>query len=240
MSFDLMKIVGEMGVFALGILVALLVMFLAALTVFVERLWVFSRTRRRSKRFAAVAARLLDRGDYDELQRAADDPKGGPLASLLAAGLRAYSKARAKPPTGDVSPIELTKRELGRQADFISAGLRRGLGVLASVGSVAPFVGLLGTVVGIIDAFQGIAAEGSGGMGAVSAGIAEALIVTAIGLGVAIPVVLAFNLLVARSDSLMMAIDQARGQLVDHLEAHPSAAPQRSRVVSGEVTVNAA
>jgi len=242
MSFNLVKILSDMGPFAMAIMIALLVMFFAALTVFVERLWVFWRTRRRSIEFAMVATRLLERGEYAALQGAADDPKAGSLASLLASGLRTYSRAVIAPPTGNVTPIELTRRELARRADFISASLRRGLGVLASVGSVAPFVGLLGTVIGIIGAFQGIAAEGSGGIGAVSAGIAEALIVTAVGLGVAIPSVLAFNFLQARSDALMMAIDQARGQLVDHLEAHPTPAERlvASRTVSGEVSAHAA
>lgn len=222
MSFDIGTIFAEMGVFALIIVGALGLMAVAALTVFVERLWSFGRTRRKSAEFAGQAAALLDRRDYAQLLAAAERPRGGPLANLLASGLRSYQKAIDSPPSGDVSPIELCRRELSRRADFISAQLRRGLGVLASVGSVAPFVGLLGTVVGIIDAFEGIAAEGSGGIGAVSSGIAEALVVTAIGLVVAIPAVLAFNYLSARSDALMMAIDQARGQLVDHLEAHPA------------------
>jgi biopolymer transport protein ExbB len=239
MSFNLVKIISEMGPFAMGIMITLLVMFFAALTVFVERLWVYWRTRKRSVRFAGVASELLQRGAYRELQAAAEEPKAGSLASLLAAGLRTYRKARETPPTGEVTPIELTKRELGRRADYISASLRRGLGVLASVGSVAPFVGLLGTVIGIIAAFQGIAAEGSGGIGAVSSGIAEALIVTAVGLGVAIPAVLAFNYLMARSDSLMMAIDQARGQLVDYLEAHPSPADGGVAGRSGRAQVSA-
>jgi biopolymer transport protein ExbB len=225
MSFELSKIFSEMGVFALVIAGALALMAIAALTVFVERLWVYGRTRRRSARFAGQAAAMLGRGAYQELMLAAEQRKSGSLASLVGAGLRTYSGAVARPPSGDVSAIELARREVARRADFISAQLRRGLGVLASVGSVAPFVGLLGTVVGIIDAFEGIAAEGSGGIGAVSSGIAEALVVTAIGLVVAIPAVLAFNYLSARSDSLMMAIDQARGQLIDHLEAHPIAPP---------------
>lgn len=229
MSFDIAKIFSEMGVFALIIVAALGLMAVAALTVFVERLWSFSRTRRKSAEFAGQAAALLDRGAYRELLAAAERPKGGPLASLLASGLRTYQRAIEKPPSGGVSAIELCRRELGRRADFISAQLRRGLGVLASVGSTAPFVGLLGTVVGIIQAFEDIAAEGSGGMGAVSSGIAEALVVTAIGLVVAIPAVLAFNFLSARSDALMMAIDQARGQLVDHLEAHPVVAAPHER-----------
>jgi len=230
-----------MGVFAFTIVAVLALMGFVSLAVFVERLWIYWRTRRRSLAFAGKAGRLLEVGAYDELAGAAADPKAGALANLLSAGLRTYRKARSSPPTGDVTPIELTKRELARQADYISAGLRRGLGVLASTGSVAPFVGLLGTVIGIIDAFQGIAAEGSGGIGAVSSGIAEALIVTALGLAIAIPVVLAFNFLTARSDALMMAIDQARGQLVDHLEAHPMPSPESGRrTISGEVSVNAA
>jgi biopolymer transport protein ExbB len=238
MNFDLMKIVNDMGVFALVIVGVLLLMGFVSLAVFVERLWVYWRTRKRSLVFAGVAARLLERRAYDDLQTAAEDRKAGALASLLASGLRTFRKAMERPPTGDVTGIELTKRELARQADYISASLRRGLGILASVGSVAPFVGLLGTVIGIIDAFQGIAAEGSGGIGAVSSGIAEALIVTAVGLAVAIPVVLGFNLLTARSDSLMMAIDQARGQLVDYLEAHPI--PVAEGRAPAELSVNAA
>ena len=223
MSFDLSKIFSEMGVFALAIVSALGLMAVASLSVLVERLWVFGRTRRRSAAFAGTASSLLGRGDYRALVAAAERPKSGSLASLIGAGLRVYTRASERPPAGDVSAIELCRRELARRADDLSAQLRRGLGVLASVGSVAPFVGLLGTVVGIIDAFEGIAASGSGGIGAVSGGIAEALVVTALGLVVAIPAVLAFNYLSARSDALLMAIDQARGQLVDHLEAHPIA-----------------
>jgi len=90
--------------------------------------------------------------------------------------------------------------------------------VLASVGSVAPFVGLLGTVLGIISAFQGIASTGSGGLSSVSAGISEALIETALGLAVAIPAVLAFNYLstvIARDE---MALNTAAGELLDTID----------------------
>ncbi|MEZ4261906.1 MAG: MotA/TolQ/ExbB proton channel family protein [Polyangiaceae bacterium] len=96
--------------------------------------------------------------------------------------------------------------------------LRRGMGVLASVGSVAPFVGLLGTVVGIITAFQGIAATGSGGLGAVSAGIAEALVETALGLMVAIPAVLFFNQLNNKMNSVEAELARRTGELLDEVE----------------------
>src|SRR5688572_18812202 len=102
MSFDLAKIFEEMGVFALIIVSVLGLMAVAALTVFVERLWVYGRTRRRSAAFAGTAAALLDRRDYRALMGAADDPKGGPLASLLASGLKTYARAVETPPSGDV------------------------------------------------------------------------------------------------------------------------------------------
>ena len=91
-------------------------------------------------------------------------------------------------------------------------------GRTVAVGSTAPFIGLFGTVIGIITAFQGIAAAGGGGIGAVSAGIAEALIVTAVGLFVAITAVLFFNYLSGRFDQLDMSMQHSAGELVDFLE----------------------
>jgi biopolymer transport protein ExbB len=102
--------------------------------------------------------------------------------------------------------------------EALGSDLRRGLSVLASVGSVAPFVGLLGTVIGIIGAFQGIAATGSGGLGAVSAGIAEALIETAFGLMVAIPAVLLFNWLTTRINAIDLVLARSAGELLDEIE----------------------
>jgi biopolymer transport protein ExbB len=191
-------------------------MAMSSMAVFVERLWVLARSRRASRRFAHVASDIIGRRAHEELVPAADAHRGSHLAGLLAAGVKAYVGGVRNP--GQLAPVELARRELERKAETVSQELRRGLSILASTGSVAPFVGLLGTVIGIIAAFQGIAAEGSGGLGAVSAGIAEALVVTALGLVVAIPSVLAFNYLNGRADALLLALDQARGELVDHLE----------------------
>jgi biopolymer transport protein ExbB len=126
--------------------------------------------------------------------------------------------AKSRLPAGKLGPVELTRRELERIYERVGADVRRGMSVLASVGSVAPFVGLLGTVVGIIESFAGIAKTGSGGLGAVSAGISEALVVTALGLLVAIPAVLMFNLLSTRADALVLSLDLARREFMDHLE----------------------
>lgn len=223
MQFDIVKIFQHMGLFAALIAGTLALMAMSSMAVFLERNWVYFRSRQVSRRFAGVARSSLDREAWETFVKDAAQFPASHLARLLGAGMRAYVAARTKP--GAVTAVELTRRELDRRAEAVSADLRRGMGVLASVGSIAPFVGLLGTVVGIIDAFQGIAAEGSGGLGAVSAGISEALVVTALGLVVAIPSVLAFNHLSSQVDGLVLAIDQARGEFADFLENHtPGAA----------------
>jgi biopolymer transport protein ExbB len=217
MHFDLIKIFREMDVFARAVVGTLVLMAVAASAVLIERLWVYARARRRSRAFGREAADLLGRGDHSRLCELAERARGTPLAALVAAGLRVYLSRLGRP--GALSAVELARREMERRTESLVAEIRRGLSVLASVGSVAPFVGLLGTVVGIIAAFQGIAKEGSGGLGAVSAGIAEALVVTALGLLVAIPAVLAFNFVSVRADALVRRLDEARGELLDHLES---------------------
>ena len=234
MSFNLADVFRQMQPFAMAIVAVLVLMAMAALSIFVERIWVYFRSRRMSKRFAGEAAALLERRDLPAIVKLAALYEGCHLATMLNAGTKTYLAAIAKP--GELGAVELTRRELGRQADAVSSDVRRGMSVLASVGSIAPFVGLLGTVIGIISAFQGIAAEGSGGLGAVSAGIAEALIVTAIGLVVAIPSVLAFNLLSGRADTLLLALDLARGEFLDYLENQTggSSGGERVAVRDGE------
>ena len=117
-----------------------------------------------------------------------------------------------------MSAVDLARNESERALEAQGADLRRGMGVLASVGSVAPFVGLLGTVIGIIGAFQGIASTGSGGLGAVSAGISEALIETAFGLMVAIPAVLLFNWLTNKINGVELTLNRSAGELLDEIE----------------------
>jgi biopolymer transport protein ExbB len=226
MTFDLIHIFQQMSLFQWLVVGTLLIMAISSTAVVLDRLLVFARSRGSGRKFAAAATALLDRREYDRLAAEGSGLKSCHLARMLAAGAKTYAEASRKAP-GPISPAELARRELDRQREVIDAELRRGMGVLSSTGSVAPFVGLLGTVVGIIAAFEGIAKEGSGGLGAVSAGIAEALIVTALGLLVAIPAVMLFNFLSTKADKLMLAIDQAASQLADHLDAGhaPVAAP---------------
>lgn len=214
MSFDLLHMWSTMGFGARLIAGFLLLMGVASLTIMVERAWVLMRTVARSRKFAEEVMPLLEKGDFDGARAFAESHKGSHLALVVASTLKAYLHRSQ----GQLSPVERASRELDRCMEQIGAQLRRGLSLLASVGSVAPFVGLLGTVVGIIAAFQGIAATGSGGLSAVSAGISEALVETALGLVVAIPAVLIFNVLSTRIDNIESSLQQAGGRLIDDLE----------------------
>ena len=108
------------------------------------------------------------------------------------------------------------RRAIQRATALTANDLKKGIPSLATIGATAPFVGLLGTVVGIITAFQGIAATGSGGLGAVSAGISEALVETALGLVVAIPAVWFYNYFTGRLEYFNVEMDNSSSELVDY------------------------
>lgn len=220
MEFSLEAIWASMGFLAKSVVLVLLVFAVASLGVFIERLLFFRKVTGQARTFARTSTPLLEGARHEELLGVCKTHAGVPLAEIVQAGLAAYLKGvrDVKAGTGAMHPVELTKRTLDRRVESLQAELRRGFVVLASVGSISPFVGLFGTVVGIINAFEGIARTGSGGLGSVSAGIAEALVVTAFGLAVAIPAVLAFNFLTTRVERLDMGLDQSAGELLDHLE----------------------
>ncbi|MBE7484392.1 MAG: MotA/TolQ/ExbB proton channel family protein [Polyangiaceae bacterium] len=218
MSFNLAHIWESMGLLGKVIAAVLLAMGIASIGVVVERLLAFSRSAKESIQFAQKATPLLRSWEVETLLTTAKAHKSSALARLFAAIVERYIGG-FETVEGKITPVELARNEAERQKEQLGAELRRGMSVLASVGSVAPFVGLLGTVVGIIAAFQGIASTGSGGLGAVSAGIAEALIETAFGLMVAIPAVLFFNYLTARVNSIELALARSAGELLDEMEA---------------------
>lgn len=217
MELSLLEIWETMGLLARLVAVSLFGMGFASLVVCVERLLVLERARQASAAFATKARPLMEARDVDsmlDLSRGEEFARA-PLARLVRHGLETF-RANLRDPA--VGPVEMARRELDRRLEQLASEGRRGMGILASTGSTAPFIGLFGTVIGIITAFQGIAASGGGGIGAVSAGIAEALIVTAVGLIVAIFAVLVFNVLTARFDKFDMSMQHAASELVDYLE----------------------
>jgi biopolymer transport protein ExbB len=218
MTFGLLEMLHTMGLPAKIVGAFLLTMGLASLTTFIERLISLRRSRAASRAFAAEAGDALKEGRVETVIAEAGKHPRGHLPRLVQSGLSFYAQARSTADDRGLSPAEATRRHLERYLEELGADLRRGMPVLASVGSVAPFVGLLGTVVGIISAFQGIASSGSGGLSSVAAGISEALVETALGLAVAIPAVLAFNYLSNSIAGDERALAMAAGELSDTIE----------------------
>ncbi|WP_437663214.1 MotA/TolQ/ExbB proton channel family protein [Sorangium sp. So ce1182] len=220
MQFTLIELWGHMGIFAKLIVFALAIMSVSSLVIFGERLVVSFKSRAASREFAERVGPLLARGEF-EGARTAGKPKDeiGYLGRVIGAGIAAYtSSAPARLPAHGHERdgvFESVSRALERQAQREVLSLKRGYGLLATVGSTAPFVGLLGTVMGIVTAFQQMAASGSGGLGTVSAGIAEALITTAFGLLVAIPAVMGYNYLQGWVDARAIDISESSNEFLD-------------------------
>ncbi|MCC6333570.1 MAG: MotA/TolQ/ExbB proton channel family protein [Myxococcales bacterium] len=219
MDFSLPHLWASMGLFARMIAIILLFMSAASLLVMFERIVVFAKSRSESYRFAEKMAKVLSGGDLKAAADAGLTKQVGHIGRVINAGLLAFKLA----PLGDAhrdTAIESVARALERQAAREVQVFKRGLGVLATVGSTAPFVGLLGTVMGIVNAFQAMASSGSGGLGTVSAGIAEALITTAFGLLVAIPAVMAFNFLQGWVDARAVDISESSNEFLDAISKH--------------------
>jgi biopolymer transport protein ExbB/TolQ len=217
MELSLFEIWESMSLLSRLVAISLLGMGVASFAVIIERTWVLRRTDRESMEFASKSRSQFADGDIGGVLELARRFTRNPLARLTAIGVQTF-QANEHKDGGPSAAAELTRRELARKLELYSAEGRRGMGMLASIGSTAPFIGLFGTVIGIIVAFQGIASAGGGGIAAVSAGIAEALIVTAVGLIVAITSVLFFNYLSGRFDRLDMQMQHAAGELIDYLE----------------------
>jgi biopolymer transport protein ExbB len=220
MDFTLLGLWHEMGFTARAVVVVLGLMSFYSLAITGERLITFSRGRRLSQAYIEALAPMVDGGA--RLREAVGLHKrfaGGPVAAVIGAGLVEYGRSVERPgaPPAPFDVAEIVNRAMERRKDRELAGLRRGMPVLATVASSAPFVGLFGTVGGIITAFQklGDPSKGGGGIGTVSAGIAEALITTAAGLAVAILSVWFYNYFTARIDDITIDIDETASELVD-------------------------
>src|SRR3954463_6099835 len=181
----------------------------------IDRWIAFSAARKQSRQFAPVVAGALREGKLDEAIRVAERNKKSHLAKVVTAGLQEF-KAHGESTEIPGEQIEASKRALERAEAIVHAELKRGLGGLATIGSTAPFVGLFGTVVGILNAFQSISNAKTTGLGAVAGGISEALVTTAIGLFVAIPAVWMFNYFTNRVEAFDVEMDNSSSELIDY------------------------
>jgi biopolymer transport protein ExbB/TolQ len=217
---DLMAMWQQMGIVAKAVAFVLFFMSMWSFGVAIERIFTFTQARNQSKMFAPqVAKHLRDQRLKDAIALASSkNYRYSHLAKVVLAGLQEYQfqQESGGQGLGREDLMDTVRRSIQRASALTASDLKKGVSALATIGSTAPFVGLLGTVVGVITAFQGIAASGSGGIGAVSAGIAEALVETALGLLVAIPAVWFYNYLTGRLDYFNVEMDNSSSELVDY------------------------
>ncbi len=214
-GFRPMEMWGAMGNFARGIVIILFIMSIWSLAVMIDRYLYFSAARKQSREFAPKVAGALKEGRLDEAIKVADRSKKSHLAEVVTAGLTEF---RSFGSGGAITEeqVESSKRALERSESIVHAKLKKGLGSLATIGATAPFVGLLGTVMGILDAFQKIASSKSQGLAVVAGGISEALVTTAFGLLVAIPAVMTFNYFTNKVEAFDVEMDNSSSELVDY------------------------
>ena len=214
-GFDPRSMWNQMGMLARLVVIVLFIMSAWSIGVMIDRVIAYSGARGQSRQFAPAVAGALREGKLDEAIKIADRYPKSHLAKVVVAGLQEF---RAHQLSSDISgeEIEASKRALERAEAIVHAELKRGISSLATIGSTGPFVGLFGTVVGIINAFKGISTEKSTGLGAVAGGISEALVTTAVGLFVAIPAVWMYNYFSGRIEAFDVEMGNSSSELVDY------------------------
>ena len=217
-GMDLMHMWEQMGWVAKAIGVILIIMSMISFGVAIERIYTFMQARKQSKLYAPQVAKHLKDGRLKDAIAISSSKtyRYSHLAKVVLAGLQEYQfQQESGSNLSREDLVDTVRRAIQRASALTANDLKKGVAALATIGATAPFVGLLGTVVGIITAFQGIAAQGSGGLGAVSAGIAEALVETALGLVVAIPAMIFHRHFRAKVESFLVDMEQQASKLVD-------------------------
>ena len=218
-GLDLVDMFQQMGPAAIAVAVILFIMSFWSVGVAIERFYTYSQATKQSKMYAPLVAKHLKEGRLKEAiaLSSAKEYRYSHLAKVVLAGLQEYQfQQESGGSLAREDVLDTVRRSIQRASALTASDLKKGISTLATIGSTAPFVGLLGTVVGVINAFVGIATTGSGGIGAVSAGIAEALVETALGLFVAIPAVWFYNYLSGKLEFFNVEMDNSSSELVDY------------------------
>ena len=213
-QWDLRSMWGTMSIIAKVVVFILFILSAWSLGVMIDRALMYSAARKQSRVFVQQVAGALREGKLDEAISIAERNKKSHIAKVVATGLSEFQSASSQVSEAEV--VEAAKRGLDRSIAIVHADMKRGLSGLATIGSTAPFVGLFGTVVGIINAFKGIEAEKATGLSAVAGGISEALVTTALGLLVAVPAVWAFNYFTNKCEAFDVEMDNSSMELINY------------------------
>jgi biopolymer transport protein ExbB/TolQ len=216
MQFGLIEMWQAMGPVARAVSILLIALSIVSLYLFVERQLVFRKARSKSKQVAPKLADLLKKGQVKDALTLAGkkENKGSHLARVTAAGIQEFLEGKEANLSIE-EQIETAQRGCERASTIFNQELKRGLSTLATIATSAPFIGLFGTISGIINAFRGMALTGSGGIGAVAGGIAEALVTTAFGIGVAIIALWCYNSLNTKIEVYDAEMSNTSSQIVD-------------------------
>jgi biopolymer transport protein ExbB/biopolymer transport protein TolQ len=214
-AWDPLSMWKQMGWMARIVVIVLFLMSGWSIGIMIDRALAFSAARSQSRAFAPAVAGALKDGKIEEAIKVADRNKKSHLAKVVSAGLQEF-KAHGESTELPGEELEASRRALERAEAIVHAELKRGLAGLATIGSTAPFVGLFGTVVGILNAFRGIASSHATGLAAVAGGISEALVTTAVGLFVAIPAVWMFNYFTGRVEAFDVEMENSSSELIDY------------------------
>jgi biopolymer transport protein ExbB/TolQ len=216
MQFGLIEMWQAMGVVAKSVAIILISLSILTLYMFVERQIVFARARSKSKSIAPKLADLLKSGKIQEALTLSSkkENKGSHLARVTAAAIKEFLEG-GEAGLSLEQQIDSAQRGSDRAHNIFITELKRGMSVMATIATSSPFIGLFGTIAGIINAFRGMALTGSGGIGAVAGGIAEALITTAFGIGVAVIALWCFNGLNTKTEVIAAEMDNAASEVID-------------------------
>jgi biopolymer transport protein ExbB/TolQ len=216
MQFGLIEMWQAMGPVAKGVSFLLIALSIISLYLFVERQLVFRKARSKSKLVAPKLADLLKKGQVKEALTLSTkkENRGSHLARVTAAGIQEFLEGKEANLSME-EQIETAQRGCERASTIFNQELKRGLSTLATIATSAPFIGLFGTISGIINAFRGMALTGSGGIGAVASGIAEALVTTGFGIGVAIIALWCYNSLNTKIEVYDAEMSNTTSQILD-------------------------
>ncbi|MGZ8832194.1 MAG: MotA/TolQ/ExbB proton channel family protein [Thermoanaerobaculia bacterium] len=230
MDMSLSAMYMSMSWAAKAVVILMFIMSVYSIWVMVERYIVFSRAKNQSLKLLGALSNLLTRGDYTQAIEVTKKYKDSHLAKVIAAGLLEFEATRRDKRQSDPEvAVEAARQGMDRTAMITVAELKENLGALATIGATAPFVGLFGTVIGIIHAFEKMA-TGGGGIASVSAGIAEALITTAFGLFVAIPAVWAYNYFQNRIDRFTVEMSNSGSEMAIYFMKEAGVAHDKTSV----------
>ena len=217
MQFSVGQMWHEMGIIAKAVVFCLLFYSVYSVGCGMERIFVFSKAKRQSNELLRVIGKLLSQNKVEECIKIATDKKynSSHLAKVLNAGLNEF-KYQDDLDVPFNEKVESAKRAVDIATIKGVQEFKRGMGFLATIGSTGPFVGLFGTVFGIINAFQSMSVSGSGGIATVAAGISEALMTTGFGIIVAVIAVTFFNYLLNKVEVFTGEMSSASSMLLDH------------------------